>query len=94
MDIDHICHNRACVNPQHLRLTTHKQNQENRGGAQRNSSSGVRGVIKHGRRWQATVVHNKQRHRAGLFDDIPSAAAAVKALRLELFTHNDIDRAA
>lgn len=25
--IDHLCHNRMCVNPEHLEMVTHKQNQ-------------------------------------------------------------------
>lgn len=33
MQIDHICHNRACVNPNHLRLATTTQNNENHTGA-------------------------------------------------------------
>src|SRR4051812_6604959 len=42
---DHICHNPACVRPEHLRIVTRKQNNENRAGAQKNCKSGVRGVI-------------------------------------------------
>lgn len=42
--IDHICHNPPCVNPEHLRAVTHKQNMENRAGASRNSVTGVLGV--------------------------------------------------
>jgi len=26
MEIDHICNNRSCVNPEHLQLLTHKEN--------------------------------------------------------------------
>ena len=43
-EIDHICHNRACVKPSHLRAATYKQNAENRGNLRQNTSSGVRGV--------------------------------------------------
>ena len=43
--VDHICHNTLCVEPSHLRLVTRKQNMENRKGATRVSSTGVRGVV-------------------------------------------------
>lgn len=35
--LDHLCRNRLCVNPKHLRLVTHKQNQKARDAARRNS---------------------------------------------------------
>ena len=94
MELDHTCHNRACVRPDHLRLATHKQNQENRTGAQTNAASGVRGVHRNGDKWRGAVRHNKKTYSAGRFADIESAARAVEALRLKLFTHNDLDRVA
>lgn len=96
MQIDHTCHNRACVNPEHLRLATNKQNQENHLGAQSNSSSGVRGVTKArgSNRWYVAVGHNGVQHNGGYFDTIAEAEAAAIALRNKLFTHNDVDRKA
>jgi hypothetical protein len=94
MHIDHMCHTPACVNPGHLRAVTVKQNQENRAGAQRDSKSGVRGVWwRPGRnKWQAQVEHNGRVYTVGSFTSLQEAEAAVKAKRLELFTHNDADR--
>ena len=93
-EIDHVCHNRKCVNPDHLRLVTRKQNQEHRIKPNSNSRSGVRGVywFKPTQRWCATVGHNHQRICVGYFDTIEEAEAAVIAKRKELFTHNDADR--
>lgn len=35
--IDHKCRNRMCVNPQHLEMVTHKENQRRRDHALRNN---------------------------------------------------------
>ena len=94
MDIDHICHNRACVRPEHLRLATRKQNSENITGAYKNSQTGIRGVTKRGNSWRAQVRHNGKLITAGTFTNSAEAEAAVIALRAELFTHSDMDRAA
>jgi hypothetical protein len=91
-DLDHICHNPACVNPAHLRPVTAKQNAENLSGAQRNSKSGVLGVHPWRNRWEAKVTHNRKDIYVGLFATLEEAAAAVRAKRIELFTHNDLDR--
>ena len=95
-DLDHTCHDRACVNPSHLRLTTRKQNLENHSGAPKNNTSGVRGVTWHKQhsKWHARVGHCGRTYNAGLFDSIAEAEAAVIAKRNELFTHNDLDRVA
>ncbi|MGN6724146.1 MAG: HNH endonuclease [Marmoricola sp.] len=96
MFVDHICHNRACVNPAHLRLATNKQNHENLSGAPANSTSGIRGVSwrKASGKWEARVGHNGHKYYLGMFDDIKLAEAAVVAKRNELFTHNILDRMA
>jgi hypothetical protein len=95
MQVDHVCHNRACVNPAHLRLATTKQNAENRSGAQRDSRSGVRGVSFDKRRnhWRADVKHYGKGICVGTFDTLEAAEAAVIAKRLELFKYNTLDRA-
>ena len=88
MDIDHLCHNRACVNPAHLRLATRKQNAENRRGAQSNSRSGVRGVswCERTNRWRAVVGHHGKHVHVGRFLSLADAEAAVIAKRRELYT--------
>ena len=92
--LDHICHNRTCVNPEHLRPVDHKQNAENHQGATKNSKSGVRGVYWHerARKWHGQVRHNGVRYYAGLHVNLEDAEAATVALRNKLFTHNEIDR--
>ena len=94
MSIDHVCHNRICVNPDHLRLATTKQNMENRPGAQRNSASGVRGVHwdKARKKWAAFVSHEGKSYSLGRFESIEDAEKAAIAGRNRLFTHNTLDR--
>ena len=83
-----------CVNPAHLRVATQKQNLENLRGARRRSKTGVRGVfwIESLGRYRAEVRHWGICHHVGCFDSINEAESAVIAKRLELFTHNDVDR--
>lgn len=96
MQIDHMCHNRGCVRPDHLRVVTAKQNKEHRRGAQVNSKSGVRGVYwnKARGKWVAQVRHDGRPLYLGSFDTVEEAEAAATAKRLALFTHNDADRIA
>lgn len=96
LGLDHMCHNPGCVNPAHLRPVTAKENLENLTGPFSTSKSGVRGVswFEQTKKWRATVTHNKRQVSAGYFTNIEDAEAAVIAKRLELFTHNDADKAA
>ena len=84
-----------CVNPDHLTLATHKQNQENRAGGTTKNTSGFRGVSWWSARqcWKGTVVHNGKACHVGYFSDPAEANAAVVAMRNRLFTHNQLDRA-
>lgn len=95
MQIDHRCHNVACVNPDHLRLATSKENMENI-RAHRHGSSGVRGVSFHkvSGKWTARVTHNGRKIYLGLYPTIAEAEAVAIAKRNELYTHNDLDREA
>jgi hypothetical protein len=91
--VDHICHNRACVKPAHLRVATPKQNMENRLGAQTNNTeSGVRGVYRYGNLWLARTGHKGKVYRNGAYPTIAEAEAAVIELRNRLHTYNDVDR--
>jgi len=94
--VDHACRNRACVNPEHLRLVTLKQNAENQGVRSSRARSGFRGV--HWRssisKWEAKVKHNGVYHSGGIYDTVADALAAVQELRIALHTHNDVDRRA
>lgn len=94
MEVDHICRVRRCVNPQHLRVATHKQNQENRNGADRRSTSKVRGVFwnKAQREWRVQVRHNRKLHWGGSYQSLDEAEDAAIALRRRLFTHNEVDQ--
>jgi hypothetical protein len=94
IEIDHVCHTRLCVRPDHLRLTTRKQNSENRLRSSNNSKSGIRGVnwVSAKGKWRATVGHNGKSFHVGYYRDPSDAEAAVIAKRNELHTHNDRDR--
>lgn len=92
LKIDHTCHNPPCVNPEHLRLVTHKQNMEHRAGATVRSKSEVRGVSPSRGKWRATLGHDKKHYSAGYFNSIEEAAIAVQELRNKVFTHNDMDK--
>ena len=90
--VDHICRNRVCVNPAHLRLVTAKQNSENL-SLGRNNTSGFRGVSwdKHARKWLAHLQHNGRKINLGLFKTAEAANEVVVAKRRELFTHAESD---
>lgn len=95
-DIDHQCLNRSCVNPAHLREASRKQNMENRAGLSKNNKSGARGVswCRPLSKWHAQITHNQANVHLGYFETIAEADAVVTAKRLELFTHNELDRMA
>lgn len=58
-----------------LRLGTHQQNACNR-GAQRNNSSGYKGVYRCGAKWLAKIKTNQQQQHIGVFVTAEDAAKA------------------
>jgi hypothetical protein len=93
MVLDHLCHNRRCVRPSHLRVVTHKQNSEHRIRASAHARSGVRGVVWNGTlgKWMSQVRNNGRLHIGGYFSTVEEAAESVRRMRLELYTHSDAD---
>lgn len=88
--VDHVCFNHACINPEHLRLATPKQNAENLKGARSDSATGVRGVSRtwDGSKFKVRVFSEGKCYRRGPFSNIEDAEMAAKELRAHLFTHS------
>lgn len=85
-EIDHINGVRTDNRLRNLREASKRQNGQNR-GAQKNNTSGHKGVmrdIKPGK-WIAVIFVNGRRERLGTFDDIASAAAAYREAEIKYF---------
>lgn len=82
MHIDHLCHNRACVNVKHLRVVTQAENNQNFSGARSDSKSGIRGVYEHKQsgRWVARVAGT----HIGMYATKDEAATAAENARRAL----------
>lgn len=85
--IDHLCHNRACVNIDHLRVTTVTENNQYLSGAQAGSKSGIRNVnwqTSTGK-WIVQIVCQGESYYFGRFENIEEAAVVAERARAELF---------
>lgn len=92
--LDHMCHNKSCVNPGHLRFADAKANGQNRSGANANSKSGIRGVYwcnTYGH-WIAKGMLNRKPHHIGIFHDIDEASKAVTQWRAENMPYSIRDK--
>lgn len=94
LELDHICHNRLCVNPAHLHLVTAQQNSENR-IARKDCKSGIRGVSWNtaANKWLVRAMVNGKHYYGGYYSDIHEAEEAAIALRNKLMVNNLLDHA-
>jgi len=94
MFVDHICHNPACVNPDHLRLADAAQNSQNRKSATSRSKSGVRGVYWSAREkgWRADASKDGKRHYLGIYPTMAQAEAVVVKWRRENMPFSEMDK--
>jgi len=91
LTIDHRCHVPLCVNAEHLRCVTQKQNIENQRNGIRQSANGVRGVTRG--RWgvgfTAQLKHEGKCIYLGTYATLEEAEQAAVNGRARLFTHSD-----
>ena len=92
--VDHMCWNRRCVNPTHLREVSQKENRENLGNLLANNTTGYHGVSFHKGhgKYVARVRNNGKSVYIGAFSTAEEAGEAARLARMTMFTHNDLDR--
>lgn len=94
IQLDHMCHNRSCVRPEHLRFADWETNGQNRSSANKNSKSGIRGVYWNAERrgWFAAVTLGPDVLRQGPFEEIKEAEMAAIKMRREHMPFSLMDR--
>lgn len=83
IDIDHRDRNGDNNRPSNLRLATNAENQWNT-TAQKNNTSGHKGVFRHQNRWLVLIQKNGVRHYVGYFKDYAQACAAQESAASDL----------
>ena len=93
MHVDHVCRNRKCVNPEHLRLATVEENKQN-SAAYANSASGVRGVTyrKDLGKWHASSMKAGKKYHLGYFPTVGLAEDAVVEWRRANMPFSEMDK--
>jgi hypothetical protein len=93
-EVDHACHQRACVNPAHLRAVTSSGNSQNLKGAYSNSKSGVRGVSWFRDRsvWKAEAALEGKRYFLGYYTDLREAEKVVVEWRRANMPYSEMDK--
>jgi len=88
-EVDHIDGDGLNNHIENLRPTSHKQNSENRKGANKNNINGVKGVCWHKgkKEWEAQITHNGKVIKLGYYVNKEDAIAARIAAEKEYFTH-------
>lgn len=83
MVVDHINHQTLDNTDNNLRVITHSENMQNRKGATRTNSSGIRGVTwdKPARKWRTSIRVEGKYFYLGLFEDIAEAEKVVSDAR-------------
>lgn len=85
MLVDHTCHNRGCVNVEHLRLATHAENLANRAGARAASNTGVRNVYRSGPKFIVQIRRLGTLHHLGTYETVEEATEVARLGRERLF---------
>lgn len=84
--IDHLCRNRLCVNPDHLEVVDNRTNQVRglRSALNDNKSSQYVGVTRKGRRWKAQITVARKHIFLGSFATEEEASLAYQAALAEV----------
>lgn len=79
LELDHLCRNRACVNPDHLEPVPHKVNVQR--AKKSSSSTGIRGVSRRGNSYRATLCRDGVWILHKTFRTLEEATEAVRVAR-------------
>ena len=82
--VDHVCHERRCVEVSHLRLVTQTQNKRARRERSR-GASGYRNVYYRRGRYYGQIYKEGKLHFTPELEDLDQVVRDVRALRRELF---------
>ena len=93
LHLDHVCRNRLCVNPAHLKPVTQQENNENT-AIRGDNTSGFKGVSFHKptQRWMAYGQYKGKNNYLGLYDTAEEAGEVSRNFRMQFHTNNLGDR--